>query len=343
MGDLSSDDYYAVLGVSREATDQEISKAYKRAAIKWHPDKNPGDAKAEDNFKKVAEAYDCLSNADKRAAYDRFGKEGLKANGCGHPGGGFNHAQAEQIFKTFFGGQDPFDMFMGGGARGGPFQFGGVPGGMPGGPQMFFQGAGGPGGFGAFPGGFPGAFNGAGMGGIPRGGPGAGRARRPGPNELPRGARVVLRGLKSAAHQNGKRGAVAAFDPERERYTVQLEDGDHLSVRPSNLTQLLQVTLTDMRRAQELNGQSATIVGYDDEMDRYVLQLADGRAVAAFPGNVVLPDGSVVTVAGLESEAGSAHNGKRGRLVSYDAQAGRYQVQLSGTQHLRLRRDCVRA
>lgn len=100
MGDPAAEDYYKVLGVSRDATEQDISKAYKKAAIRWHPDKNQGDSKAEENFKRVAEAYDCLSNADKRAAYDRFGKAGVNGNGMGAGGASFNSEQAEAIFKV---------------------------------------------------------------------------------------------------------------------------------------------------------------------------------------------------------------------------------------------------
>ena len=78
-------DYYEVLGVQRNANADEIKKAYRKAAIKYHPDKNPGDKEAEDKFKEAAEAYDVLSNPDKRARYDQFGHAGMS----GAAGGGF--------------------------------------------------------------------------------------------------------------------------------------------------------------------------------------------------------------------------------------------------------------
>lgn len=90
-----SDDYYKVLGVRRDADDSTLKKAYRKLAIKYHPDKNPDDKRAEEFFKAIAEAYDVLSDPQKRAAYDRYGKDGAKAAeqgqdmGGGFGGGGF--------------------------------------------------------------------------------------------------------------------------------------------------------------------------------------------------------------------------------------------------------------
>ncbi|EQC37534.1 DnaJ like subfamily B member 6 [Saprolegnia diclina VS20] len=137
-------DYYDVLGVAKTASADEIKKAYRKLAIKYHPDKNPDNQdEAEKKFKEIGEAYSVLSDEEKRTTYDRFGKAGVngQSNGGGmHPN--FNAQNAEEIFQAFFGGQDPFNMFfqqggMGGqrvhvsnfGAPGFAFHFGG-PGGM---------------------------------------------------------------------------------------------------------------------------------------------------------------------------------------------------------------------
>ena len=109
-------DYYSVLGVARDASDDDIKKAYRQMAFKHHPDRNPGDAAAEAKFKEAAEAYEALRDPEKRARYDRFGHEGLSGAGFG----GFSNAQ--DIFSTF---TDIFEGFFGfGGAagrsRGGP-------------------------------------------------------------------------------------------------------------------------------------------------------------------------------------------------------------------------------
>ena len=111
-------DYYEVLGVSRTATEEEIKKAYRKKAIQYHPDKNPGDKDAEEKFKEAAEAYDVLSNADKRARYDRYGHAGVSGSAAGGAGG-FSmediFSQFGDIFGDAFGGA--FSGFGFGGGR----------------------------------------------------------------------------------------------------------------------------------------------------------------------------------------------------------------------------------
>jgi molecular chaperone DnaJ len=109
-------DYYEILGVSKTATVDEIKKAYRMMAIKFHPDKNPNDPTAEEKFKEAAEAYEVLSNTEKRQRYDRFGHQGMN----GGFGGG-NNMSMEDIFSQFgdiFGQGSPFESFFGGGAGG---------------------------------------------------------------------------------------------------------------------------------------------------------------------------------------------------------------------------------
>ncbi len=107
-------DYYEVLGVSRSATKEEIKKAYRKQALKYHPDKNPGDKKAEENFKEAAEAYEVLSNDEKKARYDRFGHAGMGSNSNGFGGAGMTMEDIFSSFGDIFG-----DAFGGFGAFGG--------------------------------------------------------------------------------------------------------------------------------------------------------------------------------------------------------------------------------
>ena len=81
-------DYYEVLGVERSATDEEVKRAYRKLAVKFHPDKNPDDPHAEEKFKELGEAYDVLMDADKRAAYDRFGHAAFAQGSAGFGAGG---------------------------------------------------------------------------------------------------------------------------------------------------------------------------------------------------------------------------------------------------------------
>ena len=110
---MAKRDYYEVLGVSKNASDDEIKKAYKKMAIKYHPDRNPGDKEAEARFKEAAEAYDVLRDPQKRARYDQFGHEGL--NGAGGFGGGqgMNMDDIFSMFGDIFGGHGGFGGFGG--------------------------------------------------------------------------------------------------------------------------------------------------------------------------------------------------------------------------------------
>lgn len=115
---MAKRDYYEVLGVSKSASADEIKKAYRKLAIKYHPDKNPDDKQAEENFKEAAEAYEVLSDAQKKQRYDQFGHAGMGgAAGGGFSGGGMSMDDIFSQFGDIFGGGggSPFDSFFGGG------------------------------------------------------------------------------------------------------------------------------------------------------------------------------------------------------------------------------------
>ncbi|MCC6369473.1 MAG: molecular chaperone DnaJ [Bacteroidia bacterium] len=116
---MAKRDYYEILGVAKNAGEDEIKKAYRKLAIKYHPDKNPDDKAAEEKFKEAAEAYEVLSNAEKKQRYDQFGHAGVggAAGGGGFGGGGMNMDDIFSHFGDIFGGG--FSGGFGGGSRGG--------------------------------------------------------------------------------------------------------------------------------------------------------------------------------------------------------------------------------
>ena len=102
---MAKQDFYEILGISKSASQSEIKKAYRKMAIKYHPDKNPGDKTAEENFKKAAEAYEVLSDENKKARYDQFGHAAFEGGqGAGGFGGGMNMDDIFSQFGDIFGG-----------------------------------------------------------------------------------------------------------------------------------------------------------------------------------------------------------------------------------------------
>jgi len=374
---LSSDDYYQILGVPRGADDGAIRKAYKKLAVKWHPDKNPGDEQATQNFQKISEAYATLTDEKKRRIYDQYGKDaanqadqmdesGMPGGGMPfgfRPGGGHSHGHggmsqedAARIFAQFFGGGDPF----GGGMGGMPGGMGGMPGGIHmdlGGGGRSRSSRGFDGGMDPFQqmfmggmGGMP--MGGGGMGGMP-GGFGGGRSRTSFPGAMPQrprekrydaipdGTVVSLKGLVSRPEMNGDRGEVKDFDPSSGRYIVKLEDSEEtMKVKPSNLLQHVHVNLHGLESKPEWNGQKATIIAWDAKNERYnVFVIGVGKAMSLKPTNVILEQGTVGMITGLQSKP--ELNGKFGTIKSFSSDSGRYDVQLSKDKVLRLKLENI--
>eukprot|EP00339_Tiarina_fusa_P000087 CAMPEP_0117040452 /NCGR_PEP_ID=MMETSP0472-20121206/28309_1 /TAXON_ID=693140 ORGANISM="Tiarina fusus, Strain LIS" /NCGR_SAMPLE_ID=MMETSP0472 /ASSEMBLY_ACC=CAM_ASM_000603 /LENGTH=373 /DNA_ID=CAMNT_0004751189 /DNA_START=72 /DNA_END=1196 /DNA_ORIENTATION=- len=367
---LSSSDYYDILGVPRGCDDAALKKAYKKLALKFHPDRNPGDEEATKNFQKISEAFSTLSDPKKRQIYDQYGKDAANQadqmgddmpGGGGMPfgfrpgggGGGHGHhgmspEEAQMFFSQFFGGGDPFGSFGGGGGMGGmggpgiQFNMGG---GMPrGGSQRVQQDP-----FASMFGGHPGFGGSMGsMGGMPGAMPagfgssmGAPRRQEKRYDAIPAGTVVSLKGLVSRPEKNGDRGEVQQFDPRSGRYIVVLEDTDEtMSVKASNLLQHVHIKLHGLESKPEWNGQRGTIIAWDEPNQRYnVYVMGLRRAVSLKPGNVILETGTVGKIAGLQSKP--ELNGKFGTIKSFDQSAGRYEVQLSADKILRLKLENI--
>mmetsp|Transcript_17981 Transcript_17981/g.42429 ORF Transcript_17981/g.42429 Transcript_17981/m.42429 type:complete len:378 (-) Transcript_17981:191-1324(-) len=371
---LNSEDYYEILGAPRGASDDELKKAYRKLAVKWHPDKNPDNEEATKNFQKISEAYATLSDEKKRRIYDQYGKqaadqmgdgaEGSPFGGAGGPGFHFgggapggsgmhmSSEEADLLFSHIFGNGDPFGGSFGGSRR------------RSGNPHMSFNmGGGGPRGSGMgmdplsmmFGGGMPGgSMGGGGMGGSMGGFPGGSMGGMPGSfsngsfrqpakryNAIPAGTVVSLKGLVSKPERNGDRGEVVDYDPASGRYTVLLEDeGEHLRVKPTNILQHVHVTLHGIEARPELNGRRGTVMAWNGSKERYNIYVMDmSKVVSLKPANVVLENETVGHIIGLQSKP--ELNGNWGTIKSFDRQAGRYEVQVSRDQILRLKLENV--
>eukprot|EP00581_Thalassiosira_minuscula_P008519 CAMPEP_0183701904 /NCGR_PEP_ID=MMETSP0737-20130205/137_1 /TAXON_ID=385413 /ORGANISM="Thalassiosira miniscula, Strain CCMP1093" /LENGTH=355 /DNA_ID=CAMNT_0025928405 /DNA_START=170 /DNA_END=1237 /DNA_ORIENTATION=+ len=349
---MRSKDYYEILGCPRNADDATLKKAYRKLAVKWHPDKNPDSQEATENFQKVSEAYATLSDSKKRKMYDQYGEEGVRAAEAGGdaPGGGMHGGfggmggfpgggggahhmspeEAQQFFSHAFGGGDPFGGMFGG------------MGGMGGGPGIrFSSGRGGFGGGGGDPfASFLSQSMGGGMGGM-GGGMGGGSMRQSSQrkeyNVIQPGTIVSLKDLVSKAELNGDRGVVKKYIHQSSRYVVELEDSEEsLSVKPENILQHVHVTLHDIQSQPELNGKTGTVITWSPAKGRYNIYVASLKKVVSLkPGNVVLETGVVARTYGLESRP--ELNGKWGTIKDWIKDGNKYNFQLSPSQIIRVK------
>ena len=310
---LNSSDYYEILGCSKSDDDAALKKAYRKLAVKWHPDKNPDNDEATKNFQKISEAYATLSDKKKRQLYDQYGAEGANMadqmpeggmpggfHGGGMPGGfggfpgggggGMHHMSpedAEQFFSSFFGGQDPFGGMGGsmGGGGGHPFinvQMGGAPRGsqrssMGQDPFSMLFGGGGPG---MSMGGMPGGMS---MGGMPGGMGGMGG----------------MPGMNFPQQQQAPKPSYNSIP----RGTV--------------------VSMKGLRSRPERNGDRGVIQSYNAQTGRYAVQIEDSDEIMAVkPSNLL--QHVHATLHGIESKP--QLNGKRGTIIAWNAHAERYSI-----------------
>lgn len=356
--DINSDDYYKILGIDKTASEKDIKKAYRKLAIKYHPDKNPDNKeKAEENFKKVSEAYQVLSDSKKRKIYDQYGKAGLDPS-AGGGGGGFSghpgatrmsREDADKIFKMFFGGDGGFGG-MGGMGNGATFSF--TTGSGDGGQHTFFSNSGGfPGmrrsrmGMGGM-GGLEGIFEG--MGGFsgfgdmdtedgfghnaPR------KRRRSHFDEIPTGTSVLVHNLNKAPQYNDNIAQVTDYDNVNDRYAVRFQDNRTFKLRRRNIQQVADVKLVDLEKRPQLNGQQAKILKWEPNKKRYIVSIQDKQLLVS-PKHVILPTGSAGTIDGLEKSP--QWNGKYCSIAGYNPSAGKYVVQVSERKKVNMKRNNV--
>ncbi len=320
VSNLNSDDYYEVLGVAKDASEADIKKAYRKLAVKWHPDKNPDDKeKAEENFKKVTEAYSCLSDKDKRALFDQYGKQGLDANFAegqdpmGHGSGGrpgrggvrmskMSPEDAERIFASVFGsGASPFDSFFDMGGFGGVGRKksssfnanGGIPGNMNGNGFRFMS-------------------FGNGMGGGQRGNFGS--------------QRQGFGGFDNMEQKSSSDDEYESESGARQRFTPSFNNNGRKERPYDRLPSGTLISVKGLINAKEKNGDTGVIQYWDEIKGRYIIQLDDGEALALKCENIqqIVRD---VEVTGVEKTP--QLNGQHGILFNLDSEKDRYHVNLA--------------
>lgn len=344
---LKSEDYYQILGVLRNADDVTLKKAYRKLAVKWHPDKNPDNQEATTNFQNISEAYACLSDAKKRKLYDQYGKQGADAadqmpSGGGFPGfggSGMHHMSAEdaqKMFSSMFGGSDPFGsmMFSSGGNGTTTQVFSMSTGG--GGPEGIMN---------MMMGDLPGGMS-ISMGGTPFSSFGrrqknsrkVSRGTNNGKqyNIIPPGTVVSMKGLLNKPERNGDMGAIQHFDYQSQRYIVKFEDTEEtMSVKAKNLLQHAHIRIYGLSY-DTFNGKTATIITWIPSKERYNVHVtALKKFVSLKPGNVILNKGTVAMVTGLVSKP--ELNGKFGTIMEWLREKERYDVRLSESQVVRVK------
>ena len=305
MADLKSDNYYKILGISKTADKNTIKKAYRKLAVKYHPDKNKNDPNAAELFKKINQAYSILSDKEKRRQYDTFGEASDIPS--------FSQEQAQQMFSQFFGGSGfPF----GGSNENVMFSFNGIPQNFafsfPG--QAFSRNAFSSNAFSsnAFSqNGFPqnnsssNAFSQNGFpqksfpinSGFPR--TAFRRARFKKKFQLDKNAKVIIKNLKKNSEYNNKIGIIHSFDSNKSRYRVKLNDDIYLSLLIDNLQQIKSVQIQDLNTQKNLNGKSGQIVGFKN--NRYLVMLDSNQAISLKKKNVRLQKNTLVKIIGLQS------------------------------------------
>lgn len=321
--------FYEVLGVDRSASENDITKAYRRLALKHHPDKNPDSREdSERKFKAISEAYNVLSDPERRREYDCQDFAGCRS----YAGAGCSPDAAEEMFRRMFGHTGVSAPEGAGGVFGSKRSpFGTFAANDP-----IGKGAG-LGMDGLLSGIFGGTF------GVPSSGcadttPCSERA----PCVLPGGAAVVVHGLQRSAAYNGKRGTIMDFDALRTRYTVSFEDGTMLMLRPRNLTHScgVEVEVSGLVHKPELNGKAGMIGSYDGEVGRYVVALDHHpeRSLSLARANCILGLGTCVVLEGLTSHR---YNGQLAQITHVDRSAGRYTVRCHDGEEINVKFDKV--
>jgi hypothetical protein len=275
---IEDEDYYEILGIAKNAKDNEIKKAYRKLAFKYHPDKNPDDIESENKFKIISEAYAVLTDKEKKSIYDRFGKDAI--NDTGHPMHQNSNDVCNNFFKKHNGGCNPFDMFPKEG-------------------ELFANSPGD---------GVHKNINGYTFTSFinkpdPR------KAPYPNKPDIIRINTNILTMNVSNDKYNDKTGVIIDYDLKKDNYIINIDD-KVMSINYGNILQLVDVTVINLVNQPELNGQIGEIIGISKDINRYRIML-NNQIIALKINNFVVSNGTCVKLTGLKKE----HlNGQKARV-----------------------------
>jgi len=310
MSHINSDDYYKVLNVSRDANENDIKRSYRKLAMKYHPDKNKGDKKAEENFKKIGEAYGVLSDKEQKEQYDNYGKEGLQGGPQINP---------NDIFQSFFGGSnhhstsmnmgipDIFSNMMGGST----FQFqSSSSNNNPFSNQNIFE-------------------HQQSFGNQPTFGNNSPFNRTSATYVISYGEEVILRDIKSRPDLNGKRGYIEEYDNRKQRYLINVEN-EKLLLKQDNILCITNITHCQTKYRGK-------IINYNN--NKYTL-LLKAKTKSVKVNNVdirefIINDVAVVKLVNIRSQ--SYLNGEYVKIEEYDEKTERYLVRQINGQSLKVK------
>ena len=302
MSDLLSSDYYKIMGIARNAADSEIKKAYRKLALKWHPDKNQDKKElASDNFKKISEAYEILSDTNKRTLYNKYGKKGLGRGPTTNRGDShtrhFHFSNANDIFKQFFHNESSVSS---GSNKNIHFSF------KTNGNNIDLTDL---------------LFNNA----AP---PHMSHNREINNSDLflQENTPIIIKGLINNSGLNDKYGLIKNYNRSKKRYLVEGPDGD-IYLKPFNIIQQVSnVRLNYIIRHPELNNKIGKIVGWDDYKLRFKIKLDEGEGtiVSVKQTNVIYPINTLVYIKNLENKI--EYNNTIGKIIKYNL--NKYTIQL---------------
>ena len=286
-----SECYYQILGINKNANENDIKRAYKSLAVKYHPDKNQDNIKSsEAKFKKINEAYSVLSDKEKRIKYDQFGINGLNNN--------FSSNDANDIFQTFFRGNNPFNIFVHNSNHSNMNS------------QFTFNRN--------YTYNFKQPINKYTI--------------------ISNNTPVLIKNLINRSDLNNSNGTIIGYNNNNQRYYVELDDSNTLSLKRNNLQQLLNCKIYKLASREDLNNCQGTICDYNKLNNRYTIIINDEN-FSVKPDNIIINTNSNIELTNISNKP--QFNGKYGKILNFLNDDEKYLIRISNNTVLKVKLNNV--